>query len=129
MRRSASRTSRIRFWPTSTRASWRRHSGAALLPPQPSPAADALKQADLFSQQTVCDYLFDKDKIYAYLNLDDNELFIYQRLYDLLSRDISPPDLVIYLQAPTEILLKRAREQADDGDASASCRTPGTCRN
>ena len=50
----------------------------------------ALKQADLFSQQTVCDYLFDKDKIYAYLNLDDNELFIYQRLYDLLARDVVP---------------------------------------
>ena len=77
----------------------------------------ALKQADLFSQQTVCDYLFDKDKIYAYLNLDDNELFIYQRLYDLLARDVVPPDLVIYLQAPTEVLLKRTREQAGDGDS------------
>jgi deoxyguanosine kinase len=76
----------------------------------------ALKQADLFSQQTVCDYLFDKDKIYAYLNLDDNELFIYQRLYDLLSRDVFPPDLVIYLQAPTDVLLKRTREQTGDGD-------------
>jgi deoxyadenosine/deoxycytidine kinase len=76
----------------------------------------ALKQADLFSQQTVCDYLFDKDKIYAYLNLDDNELFIYQRLYDLLSRDVFPPDLVIYLQAPTEVLLKRGRAQVGDAD-------------
>jgi deoxyguanosine kinase len=76
----------------------------------------ALRQADLFSQQTLCDYLFDKDKIYAYLNLDDNELFIYQRLYDLLSRDISPPDLVIYLQAPTEVLLKRIRERTRDGE-------------
>ena len=76
----------------------------------------ALDQADLFSQQTVSDYLFDKDKIYAYLNLDDNELFIYQRLYDLLSRDVVPPDLVIYLQAPTEVLLKRTREQPGDGD-------------
>jgi deoxyguanosine kinase len=76
----------------------------------------ALKQADLFSQQTVCDYLFDKDKIYAYLNLDDNELFIYQRLYDLLSRDVFPPDLVIYLQAPTDVLLKRTREQTGDSD-------------
>jgi len=76
----------------------------------------ALKQADLFSQQTVCDYLFDKDKIYAYLNLDDNELFIYQRLYDLLSRDVFPPDLVIYLQAPSDVLLKRTREQPGDGD-------------
>ena len=76
----------------------------------------ALRQADLFSQQTLCDYLFDKDKIYAYLNLDDNELFIYQRLYDLLSRDISPPDLVIYLQAPTEVLLRRIRDRSREGD-------------
>jgi deoxyguanosine kinase len=77
----------------------------------------ALEQADLFSQQTVSDYLFDKDKIYAYLNLDDNELFIYQRLYDLLSRDVVAPDLVIYLQAPTEVLLKRTRDQAVEGDS------------
>ena len=55
---------------------------------------DALRQADLFSQVTVSDYVFDKDKIFAYLNLDDNELFIYQRLYDLLVRDVPPPDLV-----------------------------------
>ena len=39
-----------------------------------------MRQADLFLQTTICDYVFDKDKIFAYLNLDDNELFIYQRL-------------------------------------------------
>ncbi len=49
----------------------------------------ALRQADLFSQTTICDYVFDKDKIFAYLNLDDNELFIYQRLYELLARDVA----------------------------------------
>ena len=54
----------------------------------------ALRQGDLFNQVTVCDYLFDRDKIYAYVTLDDNELFIYQRLYDLLARDVPPPDLV-----------------------------------
>jgi deoxyguanosine kinase len=70
-----------------------------------------MQQADLFSQTTVADYLFDKDKIFAYLNLDDNELFIYQRLYDLLSRDVPGPDLVIYLQAPTDILLRRIRSR------------------
>jgi deoxyguanosine kinase len=74
------------------------------------------RQADLFLQTTICDYVFDKDKIFAYLNLDDNELFIYQRLFDLLARDIPPPDLVIYLQAPTELLLKRLRERAKDPD-------------
>ena len=74
-----------------------------------------LRQADLFAQATVCDYLFDKDKIFAYLNLDDNELFIYQRLYDLLAKDVAAPDLVIYLQAPTEVLLRRLRDRpADD---------------
>src|ERR671913_287566 len=66
-----------------------------------------LRQGDLFAQATVADYLFDRDKIFAYLNLDDNELFIYQRLYDLLVKDVSPPDLVVYLQAPTDVLLRR----------------------
>ena len=66
-----------------------------------------LRQSDLFSQLTVCDYLFERDKIYAYLNLDDNELFIYQRLYELLAPDVPAPDLVIYLQTPTDLLRKR----------------------
>jgi len=72
------------------------------------------RQADLFLQTTICDYVFDKDKIFAYLNLDDNELFIYQRLFDLLARDVPPPDLVVYLQAPTELLMKRLRGRAAD---------------
>ena len=72
------------------------------------------RQADLFLQATVCDYVFDKDKIFAYLNLDDNELFIYQRLFDLLARDVPPPDLVVYLQAPTDLLLERLRRRDQD---------------
>lgn len=76
----------------------------------------ALQQADLFSQLTISDYLFDKDKIYAYLNLDDNELFIYQRLFDLLSRDVTSPDLVVYLQAPTDVLLRRLKEGAREAE-------------
>ena len=71
----------------------------------------ALRQSDLFSQLTICDYLFDRDKIYAYLNLDDNELFIYQRLYELLAGDMPSPDLVIYLQTPTDVLKRRLRER------------------
>ena len=78
----------------------------------------SLRQADLFSQTTICDYLFDKDKIFAYLNLDDNELFIYQRLYDLLAREAPPPDLVLYLQAPTEVLLRRLRARRVDPDTA-----------
>lgn len=74
----------------------------------------ALRQADLFSQFTVSDYLFEKDRIYAYLNLDDNELFIYQRLYELLTRDVSLPDLVVYLQAPSDLLVKRLRARDEE---------------
>ena len=71
----------------------------------------ALRQSDLFSQVTVCDYLFERDKIYAYLNLDDNELFIYQRLYELLAQDVPAADLVIYLQTPTDVLRRRLRDR------------------
>ena len=77
----------------------------------------SLRQGDLFAQSTVSDYLFDKDKIFAYLNLDDNELFIYQRLYELLAPDLPSPDLVVYLQAPTDVLRRRLRERGrSDGD-------------
>ena len=79
----------------------------------------SLRQTDLFSQITICDYLLDKDKIFAYLNLDDNELFIYQRLYDLLARDVPPPDLVLYLQAPTDVLLRRVHTRRRDPEAVA----------
>src|SRR6202008_1078371 len=78
-----------------------------------------LRQADLFNQVMISDYLFDKDKIFAYLNLDDNELFIYQRLYDLLARDVPPPDLVVYLQAPTDVLLRRLRTRPADPERAA----------
>ena len=72
----------------------------------------SLRQSDLFSQVTVADYLFERDKIYAYLNLDDNELFIYQRLYELLAQDVPSPDLVIYLQTPTDVLRRRLKDRA-----------------
>jgi deoxyadenosine/deoxycytidine kinase len=77
------------------------------------------RQADLFLQTTICDYVFDKDKIFAYLNLDDNELFIYQRLFDLLARDVPPPDLVVYLQAPTELLMERLRKRGKESEREA----------
>ena len=76
-----------------------------------------LRQGDLFSQTTICDYVFERDRIYAFMNLDDNELFIYQRLYDLVARDLPVPDLVIYLQAPTEMLKRVLRERLKHHDA------------
>lgn len=74
------------------------------------------RQGSLFDHTIVCDYVFDKDKIFAFLNLDDNELFIYQRLYDLLAKDVPPPDLVLYLQAPTDVLLERIAQQPTEPD-------------
>jgi deoxyadenosine/deoxycytidine kinase len=77
------------------------------------------RQADLFAQVAICDYIFEKDRIYAYLNLDDNELFIYQRLFDLLAQDVPTPDLVIYLQTPSDVLLKRLQARSTDPDRAA----------
>lgn len=66
-----------------------------------------LIQQNLFRQLTICDYLFAKDKIFAYLNLSDSELMIYEKLYSILQENVPKPDLVIYLQATTEVLKKR----------------------
>lgn len=88
----------------------------------------AIRQGDLFAQTTIADYLFDRDKIFAYLNLDDNELFIYQRLYDLLVRDVPSPDLVIYLQAPTDVLLRRLRDRARGEGAAPPVPDPAYMR-
>ncbi len=79
----------------------------------------AIRQGDLFSQTTIADYLFERDRIYAFLNLDDNELYIYQRLNELLAADVPAPDLVIYLQSPTDVLKKRLKERARRDDAPA----------
>ncbi len=69
----------------------------------------ALAQPDLFSAQLISDYLFAKDKIFATLNLADEELVMYHQLADILEQKIHKPDLVIYLQARTEVLLERIK--------------------
>jgi deoxyadenosine/deoxycytidine kinase len=79
-----------------------------------------LSQGNLFSQVTLSDYLFAKDKIFAYLNLDDSELMIYERLYALLESNIPGPDLVIYLQASDRILLERIRRRSRDYELGIS---------
>jgi len=70
-----------------------------------------LTQRDLFRQITICDYIFPKDKVFAYLNLDDSELLIYDKLYALLEQQVPQPDLVIFLQAETRALLERIRNR------------------
>jgi len=66
-----------------------------------------LLQFDLFRQTLVADYLFAKDKIFAYLTLDDHELSLYERVQALLQVRVPTPDLVIFLQASTEALVQR----------------------
>ena len=68
-----------------------------------------LQQRNLFQQYTVSDYVFEKSRLFSYLNLEDSELLIYEKLYALLIEGVPRPDLVVYLQAPTEVLLKRIR--------------------
>lgn len=71
----------------------------------------ALGQTDLFQSLVLADYIFAKDKIFAYLTLDDSELLIYDKLFALLDSELPKPDLVIYLQASTEVLLERIRKR------------------
>jgi len=66
-----------------------------------------LRQADLFERVRVADYLLDKDRLFARLTLDDEEFALYEQVYERLAIDAPVPDLVVYLQAPVEILLER----------------------
>lgn len=66
-----------------------------------------LGQPDLFQSRIVCDYLFQKDRIFATLNLDDAELNLYDQILPILQRDLPRPDRVVYLQASLETLLRR----------------------
>ena len=70
-----------------------------------------LFQQDLFNSVTLSDYLFAKDRIFACLNLDPNELGLYDRIFEALGSRISKPDLVIYLQARLDVLLTRIRRR------------------
>ncbi len=74
----------------------------------------ALFQQDLFSQSTVAEYLFARDRIYATLALAAEELALYDRLYEVLGPRVVKPDLVVYLQARTDVLLARIRRRGRD---------------
>lgn len=70
-----------------------------------------LTNRNLFHQVTLIDYIFPKDKIFAYLNLDDSELLIYDKLYALLEEQSPKPDMVIFLQAETRTLVERIKRR------------------
>ena len=69
-----------------------------------------LAQRDLFEERVICDYLFEKDKIYAYQTLSDDELIVYERIFSVLAERIVKPDLAIYLQVSLPTLLQRVAQ-------------------
>lgn len=73
-----------------------------------------LKQPGLFVQRNVCDYLFAKDRMFATLNLDRDELALYNQVFETLDARLPTPDLVIYLQADVDVLLERIRRRGLD---------------
>lgn len=73
-----------------------------------------LRQTDLFSKLLVTDYMFQKDRLFAYLNLDENEMGLYDRIAAMMEETTSHPDLVIYLQADTDRLLYNIRKRGRD---------------
>ncbi len=77
-----------------------------------------IRQDDLFQPVRVADFLIEKDPLFAQVTLDEDELSIYQQVYDQLTIDAPKPDLVIYLQAPVDILLRRIRQRGIKAEQS-----------
>ena len=71
-----------------------------------------IADGDLIETQLVADFMMEKDRLFAELNLDENEFALYEQIYETLAIKTPKPDLVIYLQAPVPILLDRIRQRA-----------------
>ena len=70
-----------------------------------------LRQGDMFEPVRVADFLIDKDPLFARVTLDDDELSLYSKVYEQLVIDAPRPDLVVYLQAPVDVLMQRIRQR------------------
>jgi deoxyguanosine kinase len=79
-----------------------------------------LAQQNLFSQATVADYVFGKDRIFASLNLAPDELTLYESVYRLLDAQMPRPDLVVYIRANVEVLIERLRKRDRDFERDIS---------
>ena len=75
-----------------------------------------LQQRDLFHSTVIGDFLLEKDRLFAQLNLDADELMLYEMIYNHLSPEMPRPDLVIYLQAPVSVLLGRISRRGIDAE-------------
>ncbi|MEC9376369.1 MAG: deoxynucleoside kinase [Pseudomonadota bacterium] len=83
---------------------------------------EQLSQADMFSDTRVSDFLMAKDRLFAEVNLDKDELVLYQQIFDKLDFHPQPPDLVVYLQAPVDTLLFRIARRGIDFEKKISRR-------
>jgi len=81
-----------------------------------------INQRDLFAPVRVADFMLEKDRLFAELTLDPDELDLYQRVYDQLVADVPAPDLVIYLQAPVDVLLERVATRGVEYEESIDAR-------
>jgi len=79
-----------------------------------------MRQDDLFMSSRVADFLFEKDRLFASLTLRDEELKLYSKVYEQLAPDVRAPDLVVYLQAPVDVLLERIRQRGISHEQSIS---------
>ena len=79
-----------------------------------------LSQRSLFEERVICDYLFEKDKIFAYQTLSDDELVVYDRIFGILAERVPRPDLVIYLQISLPTVLKRIARDGNPMEKSIS---------
>ena len=70
-----------------------------------------LRQGDIFSPVRIADFMLEKDPLFARLTLDEDELYLYEQVYRQLAPEVPTPDLVIYLQAPTDVLVRRIRRR------------------
>lgn len=71
-----------------------------------------LNQENLFTEFIVCDYIFEKDRIFAYLNLSGEELKLYEAMFPLLSRNLRKPDLVVYLQSSVDRIMYNIKKRS-----------------
>lgn len=72
-----------------------------------------LFEHDLFLKKTVSDYFFEKDRIFASVNLDEKEFLLYEKIFSLLIKDIPKPDLIIYLQSNPETIYKKIKKKKE----------------
>ncbi len=79
-----------------------------------------LLQRDLFSERIICDYLFEKDKIYAYQTLTDEELIVYEKIFGIFYEKVAKPDLTIYLQISLDTILERISKTGSEMEKNIS---------